>query len=573
MSYLFIVLNLMLVYAVLATSLNLIQGYGGLFSVAHAAFFGVGAYTFAVLRLSLDLNFIVALIAAFVIAGTSSLIISIPSLRVSGEYLLLATFAVQILASSLFLELDVTGGPAGLRNIPEPSLFGVVYTAGGAMFLVTLLVAAVCWYIMFEIARSPFGRVLKAVREDEVAIISLGKNVLWLKIAVFFIGCGFAGLAGGLYASIISFINPDSFLIYTSFTIIIMVLLGGLTNPLGGVVGAFVLVVIEEVLRLLLPSSIGSTVSQVLFGLILLAVILTRPQGLLPEHREFEITQESRRSKLTPPSRVEQPANTLPAAYKPKDSAPALRLEEVAKAYGGVQAVRSVTFDVNPREILGIIGPNGAGKTTVFDLITGGVRPDLGHIYFGNRRIDGQPSYRIAQMGVGRLFQDARPFNNMTVLDGVLVSFQGAIRENPVVSWLPIDRAGERQRTQQAYALLEIVGLEAHARERAGSLSFGQQKLLAFARLLAQGAKVWLLDEPAAGIDPAMREHVREVIRQVRTDFGVTILLVEHNMEFLDGLVDRVIFMAEGRVLQHGTVQAIAQDPDLNRLYLGGLST
>lgn len=578
MNYLYIVLELALIYAVLATSLNLIKGFGGLFSLAHAAFYGIGAYTFAILRLSLGVDFVLALLAAFFVAGASSLVISIPSLRVSGEYLLLATFAVQVLAYSLFLNLGITGGPAGLRNIPEPNILGIDFPSGAPLLLITFVVAGICWYIMFEVARSPFGRVVKAIREDELATASLGKNVLWYKIALFFIGCGFGGLAGGLYASVISFINPDSFVLYVSFTIIIMVLLGGLGNPIGGVVGAVFLVVIEEVLRILLPSTIGAQVAQALFGTILVAVVLLRPEGIVPEHRagahggaSTGPDQTAEVGQRRGHAAVERDARGNPVGAR-KDGNPALRIEGLAKAYGGVQAVEKVSFDVERGEIVAIVGPNGAGKTTVFDLITGVVVRDRGAIRLGETQLDGLAPYLRARSGLGRMFQDARPFSNMTVLDSVLVSFPPAIRENPLVCWLPLDRAGDRRRGQRAREILELIGLSGHAKERAGSLSFGQQKLVAFARLLAQGATVWLLDEPAAGIDPGMREQIRDTITRLRVELGITVIIVEHNMIFLEGLVDRAIFMAEGKVLEDGTVASIMQDPNLNRLYVGGLN-
>jgi len=241
----------------------------------------------------------------------------------------------------------------------------------------------------------------------------------------------------------------------------------------------------------------------------------------------------------------------------------------VSKAYGGIQAVDQVDLEIQRGEIVGIIGPNGAGKTTLFDMMAGATWPDSGEVHFAGQRVDQIASWRLAARGVGRLFQDARPFVNMTVLDNVLVAFPGARRERPWLSWIPFDRDSEQQRIEAAYAYLEFIGLSAHAQERAGALSFGQQKLLGFTRLLAQGATLWLLDEPAAGIDPAMREEIRTVIARSRDELGITVLIVEHNMDFLKNLADRVVFMAEGRVLREGPLEDIVRDPELNRLYLG----
>lgn len=568
MDYLFLVLSLISIYAVLATSLNLIKGYGGLFSVAHAVFFGIGAYTFAVLRVDYGVSFPVALLAAFLAAGVSSLILSIPSLRVSGEYLLLATFAVQILGTSVFLNLGITGGPAGIRAIPRPTLFGFEFQTNAQVFLITFIVAAICWWLMFETARSPFGRVLKAIREDEVGIASLGKDTLWFKIAVFFIGCGFAGVAGGLFATVITFINPDSFVIYVSFTIVIMVLLGGLANPFGGLVGAALLIALEEAMRLIMPTANGAHLAQVLFGAILVVIIMRRPQGLMPEHNAPDLTQGEaaleHRGRREPP-RLEN----IVGAAAPSGDRPILEVKSVSKRYGGLVAVRDTTLTVAPGEIVGIVGPNGAGKTTLFDMVAGNVTPDAGTLGLRGHDMRALKPHQIARAGIGRLFQHVRPFANMTALDNVLVAFPKYRRENPFLAWLPIDRAGEAERREKAFELLRYIGLEGHALERTGQLSFGQQKMVAFARLLAQGASVWLLDEPAAGIDPEMRQDIRRTILRVREDLGITMLIVEHNMDFLEGLVDRVVFMADGTVQRTASFAEIMADAELNRLYLG----
>ncbi|QDZ01320.2 branched-chain amino acid ABC transporter ATP-binding protein/permease [Nitratireductor mangrovi] len=569
MDYLFLVLTLICVYALLATSLNLIKGYGGLFSVAHAVFFGIGAYAFTIARIEYGVPFPLALVIAFAMAAAASLVLSIPSLRVSGEYLLLATFAVQILGTSLFLNLDITGGPAGIRDIPHADLFGYVFQTNGQVFIITLAVSALCWCMMYETARSPFGRVMKAIREDEIGIAALGKDTLWFKIAVFFIGCGFAGVAGGLFATVITFINPDSFVIYVSFTVVIMVLLGGLANPFGGIAGAAVLITLEETLRVIMPTAVGAHLAMVLFGLILVGVIMRRPQGLLPEHATSNLVADGRGLEGRGQRQAIKLKNVDPQASAALIHGPLLRIENVTKSYGGLVAVRGTNISVDAGDIIGIVGPNGAGKTTLFDLIGGNIRPDTGTIVYRGQDFSKHKPYRIAQAGIGRLFQHVRPFSNMTALDNVLVSFPRSLRESPWFAWLPIDRSGEAERRDKALELLQYMGLEGHANEKVGELSFGQQKLVGFARLLAQGASVWLLDEPAAGIDPQMRQDIRRTILRVRQDLGVTMLIVEHNMDFLEGLVDRVVFMAEGTVVKVASFDDIMADRELNRLYLG----
>lgn len=571
MDYIFIVGNLICVYAILAASLNLVMGFGGLFTVAHAAFFGIGAYVFALCVTSLGLPFGIALLLGFLAAAAGSIVLSAPSLRLSAEYLMLATFAVQIIASSLFTNLEITGGPAGIRAIPLPGFLGPSSTIGAEVLAVVLLVTAISWYVMNSMVRSPFGRVLKAVREDEWAAVALGKNVVTFKLAAFAIGCGFAGLAGGLYASVLSYINPDSFTMYVSFSVVVMVLLGGIGHPLGGVLGAIVLTLLQELLRIVLPSTIGAPLAQVIFGIVLVVVIMKMPQGILSEHiaghTKFNDDILRKRGGARGRSLGGMVATRRDGLADAGNSA--IEIENASKSYGGVHAVAGASLDVAVGEIIGIIGPNGAGKTTMFDILAGAVRPDTGELRVFGKRASGLPIHALARRGIGRLFQDARPLGNLSVLDNVLVGFPRVKRENPLLSWLPIDRDAEKRRLAKALDYLEFIGLGQHAGERAATLSFGQQKLLAFARLLAQEARIWLLDEPAAGVDPAMREELRAVIKRCRDELGVTVLVVEHNMEFLKELAGRVVFMAEGKILKIGSLEEISGDPELNQLYLG----
>jgi branched-chain amino acid transport system permease protein len=368
----------------------------------------------------------------------------------------------------------------------------------------------------------------------------------------------------------VSFINPDSFAITMSFSILVMVLLGGLANPFGGLAGALVLTLLQEGLRIMLPSAIGAHVSQVLLGVILVVVVMKRPQGLLSEFAN----QGALATTGTLAQRGHAGTRQLSFGERRPASAasPALSILQatgLVKSYGGVRAVRQFDIDVRRGEIVGLIGPNGAGKTTVFDMIAGAVLPDAGTIVVDGQTATRLPIFRRGQLGIGRLFQDARPLPNMTVLDNVLVGFGDLRREMPLLSFLPIDRDRERRRLAQAHDCLGFVGLAEHAAERAGTLSFGQQKLLGFARLMAQDARLWLLDEPAAGVDPAMREEIKTAIARCRGELGVTVVVVEHNMDFLRGLADRIVFMAEGQVMREGSLAEIAADPELNRRYLG----
>ena len=286
MDYFLHILIYVAIYVILATSFNLIVGFTGQFSVAHAAFYGIGAYTAALLQLKLGFSFLPSVVLAALVAACFSIVVAVPALRIAGDYLVMATFALQILATSLFNNVTpLTNGPAGLRNIPRPSIFGWMVEGKPAYLLLTAVLTALCWLLIYQLVRSPFGRALRALRDDEVAALSLGKNVAALKIAAFLIGSGLAGVAGALYAGYITYINPDSFTLYESILIMAIVVIGGTANVYGSLVGAALLVALPEVLRFFHASeSFAAAFRQMLYGLLLVLVIRFRPQGLIGEH-------------------------------------------------------------------------------------------------------------------------------------------------------------------------------------------------------------------------------------------------------------------------------------------------
>lgn len=274
------------IYFILATGLNLVAGYAGLLSIAHAAFYGIGAYTAALMALNLHSPMLVNLICAVALAGVLGAVVGVPSLRIRDDYFVIATFAFQVIVFNVLNNwVSLTGGPMGLPGIPQPVLFGWTISSHSAfLVLVGCCCVAVMW-ICHRIAHSPFGRVLKAIREDEVLAQSAGKNVAAYKVLVFVIGAATAAVAGVLYAHYISFIDPTSFTVMESIFIISIVIIGGAGSPWGPVVGAVVLVVLPELLRFIgLPSAVAANVRQILYGAALVACMMWRPQGLLGEY-------------------------------------------------------------------------------------------------------------------------------------------------------------------------------------------------------------------------------------------------------------------------------------------------
>ncbi len=298
MEYILHILILIGIYTILSVSLNLLVGYTGILSIAHAAFHGVGAYVAALMALRLQTPFLLNLFLAVIAAGIFGAVVGIPSLRLRDDYFVIATFAFQIITFSVLNNLvDFTGGPLGLPGIPQPVIFGYQITTHVQFLLLVLVLAAFTFWISNRIVKSPFGRLLKAIREDEVFVKASGRNVSSAKVKVFVISASLASIAGVIYATYITYIDPTSFTIMESIFIISIVIIGGSANLKGSIVGAVVLVALPELLRFIgLPNSIAANIRQILYGGLLVVFMLWRPQGFLGEY-SFGKKEEVRSKK------------------------------------------------------------------------------------------------------------------------------------------------------------------------------------------------------------------------------------------------------------------------------------
>lgn len=285
MEYVLHILIMIAIYTIAALALNLVAGYTGLLSVAHAAFYGIGAYAVAILALKLGCPFWASIVCAAAITGLLGLVVSIPSLRVNGDYFVLVTFGLQVIAVGMMTNLTtITGGPMGLPGIPQPALLGFVFNTHWRFVALSWTVAASVFLFCRSIVNAPFGRVLRTIREDEVFAQSMGKNVTYYKVTVFAVAALLAGIAGGLYASYVTYIDPTSFTVQESVFMLAIVIVGGAGNLWGSLLGATIMVAMPELLRFVgLPSSVAANVRQILYGALLVILMLFRPQGLLGE--------------------------------------------------------------------------------------------------------------------------------------------------------------------------------------------------------------------------------------------------------------------------------------------------
>jgi branched-chain amino acid transport system permease protein len=574
MDYIVTILIFILIYAVLVQSLNLIMGYIGAISMGHAVFSGIGAYTAALISIHLGYNFIVGTVVGFLLAAIVGALLAMPSLRVRDEYLIVFTVGFQMVVYEFMLTArGITEGQGGIANIPFPKLFGFSFDTPFKFLPLALFTAVICFAIVWRLVHSPFGRVLKATREDESACRALGKNTLKFKVLVFALGGGIAAIAGSSLAYFITFISPVSFSIEISIFIIVMVVLGGEANFWGPLVGAAILVGLPEVLRFL-PGTAGivDVIREIFYGLILMFMMIFRPHGILPEY-----AAETKKDQIPSDLPVEGDTNDggdegHRSSSEERPVAPQiLEIVGLSKSFGGLRAVNDASLTLSSGKITGLIGPNGCGKTTIFNLITGFLDADGGKVYIHGKEITGKAPYKLISDGLARSWQDIRAFKDMTVLDNILVARPKQSGENIISLFFSPWRVAreERENYRKALGYLKMVGLLDKAGQLAGGLSTAEQKLVAIARLMATECPVLLLDEPTAALDPESVERMIKLIRGIAKQGRKTILLIEHNLDVVRGLVEEAYFMSEGKVLAYGEPSALMADPKLAEVYFG----
>ncbi len=284
MEYLLFILISINLYIVLTVSLNLIMGYSGLISVCHSAFMGIGSYVTAILMVKYQWNFFLTLPIVLVFAVLISAFFATYSYRAKGDHYIVVSFGIQFIVMSIMINLSITNGPNGLSGIPKPEAFGLSFQSNTSIFLLTLVFMLLCIWFSSRLARSPFGLILKAIREDDIATEALGKNVVFYKVSVFIIGCSLAALAGSFMASIVSFIDPFTFTLEESIFITCLVIIGGSGSIGGSMVGAALLIILPELLRFLnIPSSMAGPLRQIFYGLLIIFFMRFRPQGIIAE--------------------------------------------------------------------------------------------------------------------------------------------------------------------------------------------------------------------------------------------------------------------------------------------------
>jgi ABC-type branched-subunit amino acid transport system ATPase component/ABC-type branched-subunit amino acid transport system permease subunit len=540
------------IYAVLTLGLNVINGLAGQLSLGQGGFYGIGAYAAAILTVTAGWPFGPATLAAALLAAALGMLVSLPVLRVRGIYLGMATFGfAEIVHVVLRSWDDLTRGVLGISGILPPAAFGIDFASQDRYYFLVLAAVLLALLLSHRIYQSPVGHALLAIREDELAASLLGIHTTAHKVAAFGVAAGLGGLAGSLFAHYVTYISPESFTSVESILVVTMLIVGGRGNALGALVGAGILVALPEALRVV-------TVYRILvYGLLLVGAAVFRPQGVMGR-------LGLARRRAAPSAVAGPPAR---AAGGP---GPLLEVRDLQVRFGGLLALDGVSLAVRPGEIYGIIGPNGAGKTTLFNAVTGVAPVAAGTIRLAGADLLGLPPWRRARRGVARTFQNIRAFAGLTAWETVEVGFHARLAAGPLAHLAGTPGAREEAGwvRRRADELLAFVGLEAAAGQLARNLPYGHQRRLEIARALATGPRLLLLDEPAAGLNPTECEALVALIRRTR-DAGVTVLLVEHHMEVVMALCDRILVLNFGRPIAEGPPAAIREDPAVVAAYLG----
>lgn len=557
------ILNNIGLASLVTIGLVLLTGVGGLTSFGQAAFCGFGAYTTAVLSTNYGVSPWLTLPLSVIVGGVIALPLGLITVRLSGHFLPLGTIAWGLSLYYLFGKIDLLGRYDGITGIPPVELAGYRFLGDGSIYYLIwffVIAVAICARNLLD---SRTGRGIRALRGGGQAAEAFGVNVVRAKLTVFIFAAVVAALSGWLYAHMQRNVNPTPFGLSMGIEYLLMAVVGGSGHVWGAIFGAGLVIVLKEVLQRFLPGLIGTTANfeMIVFGILLVVILQLARDGLWP----FVLKLLPKRS----PQPVPTSESKLPKRALAPAGSPLIKVDKVRKAFGGLVAVNDVSFEVPAGRIVGLIGPNGAGKSTTFNLITGIASLTGGSVFYQDWKLSGDSPRHIAKHGIARTFQHAKILPDMSVLENVALGAHLRGSAGVFKSLLHVERDEETTLLAEASHQLQRVGLGEYANRQAGDLALGQIRILEIARALAADPTVLLLDEPAAGLRHGEKQELANLLKKLREE-GVAVLLVEHDMGFVMGLVDHLVVLDFGTLIAEGKPAEVRKHPAVIAAYLGG---
>lgn len=549
-SYYVFVLATIAMTCIVGIGMNVLLGLTGQISFGHVGFYAIGAYTVAILTTTFGWSFWLAWPIAGATAGLAGLLLALPALRAKGPYLAMITIAFSFVVQHGIVEMrGLTGGQNGIMGITAPSFGGAI---GGEQGIAVLAIATAAFLsaAYARLSHGSWGAAMRAVKDSETASESVGLNPLTIKTAAFGVSAVLAGLAGGLFAPLSAFVTPESFGFMQSILFVLVVVVGGAGSVAGPLVGAVIVGLLPELLSGLAEYRL------LFFGALLLLMLWIAPDGIVGSLHKFK-----RRRRAAVPTTLRPIVADIMLAQRQRQP---LQAESLSMIFGGVHAVRDVSFTVPTVAVTGLIGPNGAGKTSVLNMLSGFYQPTKGGINLGGVALHGRRAFEIARAGVARTYQTSELFGSLSVEDNVAI----AVSRGRLGNLLDTARFDSPQVRNFSRQLLAFCGYLGEGDVPAADLAHVDRRLVEIARALATDPDVLLLDEPAAGLSLDDKKKLAVLLRRIAAA-GISVVVVEHDMALVMDICDHIVVLDAGQRLAAGTPTDIQNDPAVRHAYLG----